>query len=142
LWLQLIVDGDDAREQEAPSVPLLPNLSFKVRHGDSLVQYLGDLNLAGRAGRAALSPSLRATRDRLRSDKSHYFFGQAPQGVDEMSLRQRERLLFSDILRERQIILQNQARELEKLFVIQKNALGESADQFKTPKERKKRRTI
>jgi len=41
LWLELFVDADLIRIKDQDN-PLLPNLSFKIRCGDSLVQRIGD----------------------------------------------------------------------------------------------------
>src|SRR5690606_37428148 len=58
LWLQLVIETDLA-PAELKFRPLLPNLSFMLRVGDSLVQEVGGVNLGLRHGRTQLAPALK-----------------------------------------------------------------------------------
>ena len=47
LWLALIIDAEfTPAELKVRTDPLLPNFSFNIRHGDSIVQDIGGMNLA------------------------------------------------------------------------------------------------
>ena len=47
LWLALIIDAEfTIAELNVRSEPLLPDFSFNIRHGDSIVQNIGGMNLA------------------------------------------------------------------------------------------------
>ena len=47
LWLALIIDAEiPVAELSVRAEPLLPNFSFNIRHGDSIVQDIGGMNLA------------------------------------------------------------------------------------------------
>ena len=47
LWLALIIDADiPVAELHVRTDPLLPDFSFNIRHGDSIVQDIGGMNLA------------------------------------------------------------------------------------------------
>ena len=47
LWLALIIDTDiPVAELHVRTEPLLPDFSFNIRHGDSIVQDIGGMNLA------------------------------------------------------------------------------------------------
>lgn len=47
LWLALISDAEFTRaELNVRTEPLLPDFSFNIRHGDSIVQDIGEMNLA------------------------------------------------------------------------------------------------
>jgi len=50
LWLSLIIETDE-KYMDIYTKPLLPNLSFKIRQGDSLVEEVGGIfiNLRGNA---------------------------------------------------------------------------------------------
>lgn len=50
LWLSLIIEAEEKDISEFYTSPLLPNLSFKIRQGDSLVQEIADtyINLKGK----------------------------------------------------------------------------------------------
>ncbi len=42
LWLSLIIETDE-KYMDIYTKPLLPNLSFKIRQGDSLIQEIADI---------------------------------------------------------------------------------------------------
>lgn len=47
LWLALIIDHEESLEElHVRTEPLLPDFSFNIRHGDSIVQDIGGMNLA------------------------------------------------------------------------------------------------
>ncbi len=71
LWLTLFVDMEDERKNWYE--PLLPNLTFKVRTGDSLVQRIGDKTLPLQ-GRANLPREIKHKINSLKQRKRDYFY--------------------------------------------------------------------
>lgn len=94
LWLSLFVDmPDDYRDSFQP---LLPNLTFKVREGDSLVQRLGSRTFPVQ-GHARLSPAVKAKVTRLKQRKRDFFYN---QGEDYRAIESEELRVFEAILDE------------------------------------------
>ena len=75
LWLSLIIDADLSRgELRGHTQPLLPHFSFNIRRGDSLVQEIGDLNLAQiLADFSGVSNTLKREVEDLREEKLKFF---------------------------------------------------------------------
>jgi len=72
LWLSLFVDMPD--EDQTSLEPLLPNLTFKVRVGDSLVQRVGDKTFPVQEHAAALPPALKKKITDLKQRKRYFFY--------------------------------------------------------------------
>ena len=72
LWLQLVVETD-LKVEERTLEALLPNLTFKIRQGDSLVQQIGDLNLT-QLKTSNLPSYIKGRITSLKSEKLKYFF--------------------------------------------------------------------
>jgi len=71
LWLSLFVDMPD--EFRGSYEPLLPNLTFKVRVGDSLVQRIGDKTFPV-SGHAALPTDIKRRITQLKRKKRDFFY--------------------------------------------------------------------
>lgn len=100
LWLQLIVEAELEPERRVLD-PLLPNLSLKLRPGDSLVQSLGDLDFSlFRRPELPLPADLRGEMDELLGKKRRFFQGRAPDLTEE-DLKREELALFRRILQSR-----------------------------------------
>jgi len=89
LWLQLIIDTE-IPEPERKLRPLLPNLSFKVRCGDSLVQEVGGVNMSHLHGRSELPAAVKGQITRLKGEKLRFFNNE--RGHLEEDALQREEL--------------------------------------------------
>jgi hypothetical protein len=114
LWLQLVVETE-LRWWEVKARPLLPNLNLKIRHGDSLLQTLGDLDLSPfRRGELSIPAHLKRRLDQLLDRKRLFFQGEAPRLTEERlteeMLRKEERDLFRDILAHRIHELENRIK--------------------------------
>lgn len=109
LWLQLVVETE-LHPGELILRPLLPNLSFKIRRGDSLVQEIGGLNFGLHRRHLDLPPALRGKLTQLKGKKLHFYYGE--EGLQESALRQEELQIFREVLE--QVIHQKQ-NELAKL---------------------------
>ena len=113
LWLQLIVDAE--LDQALRKLrPLLPNLSFQLRPGDSLVQEVGGVDLSHVHGRTALSREIKGRLTRLKAEKLRYYRNERGPGVwTREQIAHEERRLFGDMLDGRARGLQEEAKRLE-----------------------------
>jgi len=111
LWLQLLIDTEiDVNELRVQ--PVLPNLSFKVRVGDSLVQRIGNVDMA-HLGQGRLSAPLKGRITRLKAAKSRYFYNQADAALSSPAKLQHEELnVFRAILDEELARLDARLQEL------------------------------
>ena len=110
LWLTLFVDLPE--EQRYSQAPLLPNLAFKVRRGDSLVQRVGDIDFPVRGTQSIpLSPELKRRLKRLARTKVDFFFNRLPKS-DYREIQEEEFRLFREILRERLQRVENRIGDL------------------------------
>ncbi len=75
LWLALIIDAEftDA-ELKVRNEPLLPDFSFNIRHGDSIVQDIGGMNLAQtRAIGSGVTKDLKRKITELQNEKLKFY---------------------------------------------------------------------
>jgi len=70
LWLQLIIEEDIPKEERRLH-PLLPNLTLRLRVGDSLVQEVGGVNLHMRD--SSLSPAIKRKLTVLKREKEKFY---------------------------------------------------------------------
>lgn len=117
LWLTLIIDVDmTAAELHIRNEPLLPNFSFKIRCGDSLVQEVGGVDMAHRRGSLDLSQSIKNKLAELRREKIR-FYNNDPQrkfGTVE-ELEQLEVKVFRDLLEDRITAIEGKAKDLMRI---------------------------
>jgi hypothetical protein len=112
LWLQLVVETD-LKPGELTIEPLLPNLSFNVRSGDSLVQEIGGINFGLYGRQTGLSPAVRGKLTALKGEKLKFYYGEH-KNPDQVKKRieHDEFVLFSLILREKADALRRKIAEL------------------------------
>ncbi len=96
LWLQLVVETE-LKPAELKFRPLLPNLSFKVRQGDSLVQEIGGISFALHKAHLDISPELKGRLTKLKGKKLH-FYNAEDRTLSEAILKKEEVQLFRNIL--------------------------------------------
>jgi hypothetical protein len=123
LWLQLLIENDVHPEELNRHYPLLPNLSYKVRCGDSLVQELGGVTL-GLGDSIQISSELRRELSTLKAKKRKYFQAQTGATVSQRDLDHDEKSFFAAVLLERKRALGNQIAEINKLKTA-RNLMGE-----------------
>ena len=118
LWLQLLIDTEiDVNELRVQ--PVLPNLSFKVRVGDSLVQRIGNVDMA-HLGRGRLSVPLKGRITRLKAAKSGYFYNQPDAILNTPAKLQHEELsIFRTIIDEELIRIDARLIELRQSLTSQ-----------------------
>lgn len=92
LWLTLFVDMPDDFQHSFE--PLLPNLTFKVRTGDSLVQRIGDKTFPLH-GHASLPPQVKRRITQLKQKKRDFFYN---RNGDYQFIMQEELAVFRAIL--------------------------------------------
>lgn len=108
LWLQLVIETS-LHPAELKFRPLLPNLSFKVRVGDSLVQEVGGINFSLHHSHAAIPAPLKGKLTQLKAEKLKFFNGDpSAKFRTEAALRQQELVIFRSILDERAKALEEQ----------------------------------
>lgn len=113
LWLQLVVEAEIPLAERKTN-PLLPNLTFKIRPGDSLVEEVGGINLSMR-GRSTLNPAIKRKITELKQAKYDYFYNNRSSKFfqSEELLKQEETLIFQMIIDERIYQIRNQITDLE-----------------------------
>lgn len=107
LWLQLTVETD-LKKAEAHLKPLLPNLTFKIRCGDSLVQEIGGINFGLHRSSLAIPSGLNGKIAELKNEKKEYYQGQSHLSAQD--IRRKEIQLFREILEERIHRLENELK--------------------------------
>ncbi len=141
LWLQLVVETEIDPLAD-PDVPLLPNLTFKIRPGDSLLQEIGGVSLSLKdIDRNRISERTKREIRLLKKSKLEYYKGNII--TDEALIYQKEWKIFSDILHEQiknmeeeNKLFRNytQTREVQETFAEVKDTV-----QDRTRKEHEKR---
>ncbi len=112
LWLQLVIETELA-PTDLKSRPLLPNLSFKVRRGDSLVQEVGGISFGLHREHLEISRALKGKLTALKGEKLKFFQGEFnPPERKRAEIEQKERRIFSDILNEKKILLEKEIAKL------------------------------
>ncbi|MDI6793522.1 MAG: Eco57I restriction-modification methylase domain-containing protein [bacterium] len=111
LWLQLIIEEDIPYEKRKLD-PLLPNLTLRLRVGDSLVQELGGTSLHVRDSK--LSPSFKRKLSALKTEKEKYYNNDpTAKFKSDRSLLREEIRIFGEILDEKLITLAKEIQAIE-----------------------------
>ncbi|MCD6408558.1 Eco57I restriction-modification methylase domain-containing protein [bacterium] len=101
LWLSLIIETDE-RYMDIHTRPLLPNLSFKIRQGDSLVEEIAGVNITLRNQIQRISQSIKKKIIELIDKKSAYFReGQSSTLKEQGEIENLEHEIFMQIAKER-----------------------------------------
>jgi hypothetical protein len=111
LWLQLIVETE-IHPAELQLRPLLPNLSFKVRQGDSLVQEIAGINLGLHRQHLEIPAQLKGKLTQLKGKKLRFY--QGGEHITEAALKHEELQLFREILLHKIHSLQNEIAMLNR----------------------------
>lgn len=110
LWLDLMVIAEDERLQPGGEA-LLPNLSFKIRVGDSLVQEIGGIFFRAREIKEGIPRSLIALKNQLIDAKKAYFYGE--KGITEPIVKSKEIQFFGALLDEKINELKGKIHQIE-----------------------------
>lgn len=126
LWLQLMIHADPQPGELRGPRPLLPNLSLKIRQGDSLVQELGGVNLAHLQSAVEISQSTKSDLRRLRVDKLSFYDAANQNHIQEAALRAQEQNIFLRICAEKRRKLQEQIEDIDgQLALTNRTLMGE-----------------
>jgi len=112
LWLALIIDVDRTiAELHTSEKPLLPNFTFNIRCGDSLVQEIGGINMGRMHGYRNVPPSLKSRITTLKTEKLKFYANDSERRFRSLEqIRYEEKRLFRDILHDRK---QKISKEIE-----------------------------
>ena len=119
LWLALIIETEiPAAELELRAEPLLPDFSFNIRHGDSLVQDIGGMNLAQtRALGSGVPSDISRKIAALQTEKLKFYHNEPERTYREKADVQRaENALFRDILAAYELQLPRQIQTTQELL--------------------------
>ncbi len=111
LWLALIIDAEfTPAELQVRREPLLPDFSFNIRHGDSIVQDIGGMNLAQiRAIGSRLPPNIKRKITELQSEKLKFYNGDEGRKYTEKGqIHKAEQNLFRELLQGHETALSEQ----------------------------------
>jgi len=127
LWLQLVIETD-LKPAELKFRPLLPNLSFKVRQGDSLVQEIGGINFGLHRAHLDLPPDLKGRLTRFKGEKLKFYQGDPDcRFRSEALLKQEELRLFRDLIHAKHKRVTDELADIRRrLQATTKNLLGET----------------
>ena len=103
LWLALIIDAEfTTAELNVREEPLLPDFSFNIRHGDSIVQDIGGMNLAQtRTLGSGVPRALQQKITDLQTEKRKFYNGEAERKYAEKEeVEAAEHNLFREILQD------------------------------------------
>jgi len=104
LWLELFVDADLIRIKDQDN-PLLPNLSFKIRCGDSLVQRIGHNLVPIRRVKGIIERTRKSDLKEIIQKKENVYKQGSPK--EYMRTLKLEKSLLLNALNDRQIEIEN-----------------------------------
>jgi len=132
LWLNLLVDVEKGNI-DIYTKPLLPNLSFKIRQGDSLVQEIFEKYVSLREPEN-LTPSIKRIIEELAKEHSRFFDGESER---ENIIKKLENDLVKKIFDEKLNQLRNEKGKIQNEL---KNLFDEYSNKVKMFGEDKKER--
>jgi hypothetical protein len=112
LWLQLVVETE-LEPAELKFHPLLPNLTFKLRQGDSLVQEVGGINFGLHRTHLDLPAAVKGKLSELKGKKLRLYTGEDKNLTEEV-IRHEEAKLFRETLEARAHGLDNRIKVIKK----------------------------
>ena len=143
LWLFLIVESD-LKWTELQFTPLLPNLSFKIRQGDSLIEEVGDVDLSAIRESRFISPSLKRKITELKKEKIHFTKnekGHKPKWqIEKIELDIYRGIIYEkiqNIKKEKNNLRRQEKPDIPLLFAEMKKDKVEQKDLFEKQKQEK-----
>jgi len=112
LWLFLIVESD-LKPEELKTSPLLPNLSFKIRQGDTLIDSLSENYSYIMERGFSLSNSMKTKIENLKKEKLK-FHRSEKDSLKRYEIEQMEKGIFREIINEKKSILKRKKEETER----------------------------
>jgi hypothetical protein len=129
LWLSLIIETDE-KYMDIYTKPLLPNLSFKMRQGDSLIEEIAGQKIMLRKEFAILSPMLKAKVQELADRKALFFSGGRSADMREKEeIEKLENDIFKEIVEQK---ISEYKKEKEKINAQIKHLSSQQLGMFGT----------
>lgn len=125
LWLSLIIESEES-QMDIYNFPLLPNLTFKVRQGDSLVEEIAGMPLSLRGDYPYIPPPLKRHIQLIVDKKADYFRGD--RSVSRHNIEYLEHELFREVLDSKIKAIDGEIRKLE---APQKEAFQAALEQIR-----------
>ena len=119
LWLALIIDAKfTTAELKVRKDPLLPDFSFNIRHGDSIVQDIGGKNLAQvRSLSSGVSPNLKRKITNLQNEKLKFYNNEEDRKYAEKEdVQKAEHGLFRELLQDYDVQIFKEIRKVKALL--------------------------
>ncbi|WP_333784768.1 DNA methyltransferase, partial [Thermocrinis sp.] len=140
LWLSLIIETDE-KYMDIYTKPLLPNLSFKMRQGDSLVEEIAGQKILLRKEFGIISPSLKNKIQELIDKKAQFFSGGRSADLKEkFEIERLENEIFKGLIENKISELDRKIQAKEKYLSSQQLEMyGTKAEKIKEEKERLKK---
>ena len=116
LWLALIIDAEfTIAELNVRTEPLLPDFSFNIRHGDSIVQDIGGMNLAQiRAIDSGVPSGLKRKITDLQTEKLKFYNGEEDrQYAEKDDIQEAEHGLFQELLQGYEVQISKDIRAIK-----------------------------
>jgi len=110
LWLSLIIESEES-QMDIYNQPLLPNLTFKARQGDSLVEEIAGVPLSLRADYAHIPPPLKQQIHTIVDKKADYFRGD--RSVTKHDIESLEHELLRNVIGSKVKAIDAEIRKLE-----------------------------
>lgn len=130
LWLQLVIETE-ILPGELKLRPLLPNLTFKIRRGDSLVQEIGGIDMAHRKGSPVIPSALKGRLTKLKGEKLKFYNNDIQAKFQSQSeIEQEERRLFQDIFEARKLELENRLQDANRALETDTDLYGDTVSRM------------
>lgn len=126
LWLALIIDAEiPPAELHVRKEPLLPHFTFKIRHGDSLVQEIGGVNFGHKHETLGWSRELKRRIDTLKDEKLKFYNNDKTCQFHSLEeVQQEERTIFLGLLEYRIHTYENDIKTLNQRVATPQTQLG------------------
>ncbi|MBO8140387.1 MAG: Eco57I restriction-modification methylase domain-containing protein [Thermosipho sp. (in: Bacteria)] len=113
LWLSLIIETEE-KYMDIYNKPLLPNLSFKIRQGDSLIQEIADVYINLKNEMLNIPSEIKNKMDELIDKKVSFFSGKQSSDLNETkNIEKFEQNIFKEIIQFKISETNNEIKELE-----------------------------
>lgn len=129
LWLTIFIEAPDSLIRS--TTPILPNLDFKIRQGDSLVQLVGNRNFPVASVSKSISAKVSKKVEELRNLKLKYF--ENLDDIEKKQLEKKEVSIYTQILEEQVLEIDAKIPKLKIELENEKSSLFGTLDS-KDPK--------
>jgi len=141
LWLSLVIETDE-KYMDIYTKPLLPNLSFKIRQGDSLIQEITDVQINLKSEMIHIQKSIRNKINELVERKSAFFSGLRSADLKELKeIEKYEQEIFNEIIQSKINEVSKKIESYEMQIYSLKSQKGFYGDE-KTEKEKEQIRNL